>query len=90
MKTTIKKRPITLKSTSIRVRLDDDLKEESERILHQLGLTTTEAIRLFLTQVRLRHGLPFRVELRMPPENNEDILLPTPMRQAALDSVYDD
>ena len=70
--------------------VDDDLKEESERILHQLGLTTTEAIRLFLTQVRLRHGLPFRVELRTQTEDNEDILLPTPMRQAALDSVYDD
>ena len=90
MNTTINKKPVTLKSTSIRVRVDDDLKHETERILQQLGLTTTEAIRLFLTQVRLQHGLPFRVELHQPADANEDILRSPTMRQAALDSIYED
>ena len=58
-------------------------------MLNRLGMTTTEAIRLFLAQVRLRQGLPFRVELR-PRDENEDILLPSQKRQAAIDAVYDD
>lgn len=73
----------------IRTRIDPDIKEASERIFQQLGLTTTEAIRLFLAQVTLRGGLPFRVEL--PSSASEDeLLLPAKMRQAALDTVYDD
>ncbi len=91
MNTTVKKKTTSFKSTSLRIRVDNDLKQASERIFQQLGLTTTEAIRLFLTQVRLRHGLPFRVELEKPFDSHEeDVLLPTAMRQAALDSVYED
>jgi DNA-damage-inducible protein J len=77
------------KHAYIRTSVDPDLKEASERIFQQLGLTTTEAIRLFLAQVTLRGGLPFRVELPSHPEEDE-LLLPPEMRQAALDTVYDD
>ncbi len=76
------------KQTYIRLRIDPEVKEASERILHQLGLSTTEAIRLFLAQVTLRHGLPFDVTL--PDHDDEDLVLPTRMRQAALDACYDD
>jgi DNA-damage-inducible protein J len=76
------------KETYVRARIDTALKEESEAVLDQLGLTTAEAIRLFLSQVRLRKALPFNVEL--PREGNDDILLPARMRQSAIDSVYDD
>jgi DNA-damage-inducible protein J len=31
--------------------------------LHKLGISTTEAINLFLSQVRLRKGLPFDVRI---------------------------
>ena len=77
------------KHAYIRTSIDPELKEISERIFQQLGLTTTEAIRIFLAQVALRGGLPFRVEL---PSNTheDDLLLPTEMRQAALDAVYED
>ena len=50
------------------------------------GINTTEAIRMFLSQVRLRNGLPFAVEI----PDNGDLLLSKQMRQAAMDSVYDD
>jgi antitoxin component of RelBE/YafQ-DinJ toxin-antitoxin module len=49
-------------------------------------ITFGEAIRMFLSRVRLRRGMPFPVAM---PEN-VDLLLPAPMRQRALDSVYDD
>jgi DNA-damage-inducible protein J len=79
---------MALKGSYVRARIDADLKEESEAILDRLGLTTAEAIRLFLVQVRLRNGLPFNLEI--PRGENDDLLLPSRMRQAALDSVYED
>jgi len=78
---------MALKESYVRARVDDRLKRESEKILDALGLTTTEAIRIFLHQVRLHKGLPFDLRLK---EDNSDILLPTAMRRAALNSVYDD
>jgi DNA-damage-inducible protein J len=71
----------------VRARVDPSLKTDAEAIFQELGLSTTEAIRMFLAQVRLRRGLPFRVETLAA---NDDLLLDSSMRQAALDSVYDD
>jgi DNA-damage-inducible protein J len=51
------------KSAMIRARIDPILKEEAESILHQLGLSTTQAIILFYQQIRLSQGLPFEVRL---------------------------
>ena len=79
---------MAVKASYVRARIAADLKEESEEILDQLGLTTAEAIRLFLVQVRLRKGLPFNLEI--PKGENDDLLLPARVRQAALDSVYED
>ncbi|MBN1448666.1 MAG: type II toxin-antitoxin system RelB/DinJ family antitoxin [Bacteroidetes bacterium] len=75
------------KETYVRARVDERLKQESEEILLALGMTTAEAIRIFLYQVRLNRGLPFDIRLK---EDNSDILLPNSMRREALDSVYDD
>jgi DNA-damage-inducible protein J len=47
----------------IHARVDPRLKESAERIFSQVGITTTEAIRLFLKQVELHRGLPFPVTL---------------------------
>ena len=45
----------------IHARIDPKLKKSAERIFSELGITTTEAIRLFLKQVELHQGLPFPV-----------------------------
>ena len=71
----------------VRARVDNRLKRDSELILHELGLTTTEAIRIFLHQVRRHKGLPFDLRLK---EDNSEVLLPVAIRQSALDAVYDD
>lgn len=47
----------------IHARTDVNLKTEAETILKSLGLSYTEAINLFLNQVRMRKGLPFAVEI---------------------------
>ena len=76
-----------VKESYVRARVDDRLKQDSEKILHELGLTTTDAIRIFLHQVRRHKGLPFDLRLK---EDNSDILLPRSVRQSAIDSLYDD
>lgn len=76
-----------VKESYVRARVDNRLKQDSELILQELGLTTTDAIRIFLHQVCRHKGLPFDVRLK---EDNSDILLPATLRQSALDSVYDD
>lgn len=43
-----------MKSSTVRARLEPDLKEDAEMILEQLGLSTTEAIRIFFKQVQLQ------------------------------------
>jgi DNA-damage-inducible protein J len=47
----------------ITTRVDPDLKADAEKVLNTLGISTTEAINLFLSQVRLRRGLPFDVKI---------------------------
>lgn len=76
-----------MSDTMVRARVDPELKTETERIFSELGISTTDAIRMFLAQVRLRRGLPFPVGL---PSGNDDLLLTPEARQSALDSVYDD
>lgn len=51
------------KTDTIRARVEPELKAEAESILKTLGLSPTEAIRLFYRQVALRRGLPFSVEI---------------------------
>ena len=45
---------------TIHVRIDSKLKRSTERIFSDLGISTTEAIRLFLQQVEIHEGLPFQ------------------------------
>ena len=51
------------KSEMIRARVEPSLKHKAENVFDTLGLTPTEAITLFYTQVTLRRGLPFAVKL---------------------------
>jgi len=55
------------KTGLVKARIDEKIKSEAELILNQLGLTTSEAIRLLMNQIVLRKGLP--LELRIPNHN---------------------
>ena len=52
------------KTETIRARVEPGLKRDAEAVLKKIGLTPSEAITLFLTQVKLTKGLPF--PLRVP------------------------
>ncbi|PIE59516.1 MAG: type II toxin-antitoxin system antitoxin, RelB/DinJ family [Desulfobulbus propionicus] len=47
------------KTSSVRARMEPDLKGKAEQIFQQLGLTTTQAITLLYKQVELQKGLLF-------------------------------
>lgn len=51
------------KAATINARIEPALKMQAEAILHKVGLSTAEAIRLFYSQVCLQNGLPFEVKI---------------------------
>ena len=51
------------KTATITVRLDPQVKKNAEAVLKALGLTTSQAVNLFFTQVSLHKGIPFDVHL---------------------------
>jgi len=51
------------KTVIISARVDPSIKKDSEKVLKELGLSTTQAITLYLKQIILRQGLPFAVAI---------------------------
>ena len=51
------------RSAMIRARTEQGLKTDVEQILRTLGLSFTEAINLFFTQIKLQKGIPFEVKI---------------------------
>lgn len=51
------------KSATICLRIDENLKRDSEAVLRQLGMSTSEAIKIFLSAVLNHKGIPFPVQL---------------------------
>ncbi len=49
------------KSAVVHARIEPQIKNQAESVLQKLGLSPTEAIRLFYRQICLRGGLPFPV-----------------------------
>lgn len=52
-----------MSETIIRARVDELEKLECESIFKSLGITTSEAVRLFIRQVNIVKGLPFELKL---------------------------
>ncbi|WP_026658754.1 type II toxin-antitoxin system RelB/DinJ family antitoxin [Butyrivibrio sp. AC2005] len=50
-------------ASTIQVRVDDDLKHDSDRLFKNLGTDTTTAIRMFLKKAVASNGFPFDVTL---------------------------
>ncbi len=47
----------------IRTRIDTDIKEQAHKLFEGMGLSMSEALRLFVYQSIAEHGLPFRVNI---------------------------
>ena len=63
---------MSAKTLRVQARIEPELKVAAEKVFKSLGLTPTEAIRVFYKQVELHQGLPF------------DLKIPNATTQAAL------
>ena len=50
-----------MKTAVVHARMEPRTKRDAEGVLHNLGISPTEAIRIFYRQILLRRGLPFAV-----------------------------
>lgn len=55
----------------IQARVDSKVKNDAENIMNQLGISLNEAIRMFLMQVIIHKGIPFKPTLKPEYEPNE-------------------
>ncbi len=51
------------KTAQVNVRMESEIKTEAETIFAQLGITPSQAIKMFYRQVSLQQGLPFEVRI---------------------------
>jgi len=64
-----------VESVVIQARIQPELKQETDLIFKEIGINRSEAIKMFLNQVRLHRGLPF--ELKIPKAETEQIFKDT-------------
>jgi DNA-damage-inducible protein J len=67
------------KISTVRARIEPELKAEVEKLFKQLGLSTTEAINLFYRQIKMRKGLPFNVVI--PNKTTEKVFKETDLKR---------
>ena len=62
---------IFMASTNLNVRVDADVKKSAETVLDELGMNMSTAVNTFLRAVIRAEGIPFKVSLKKPEEDNE-------------------
>lgn len=55
-----------MENVLIQARVSPVLKQQAEQLFAGMGLSLSEAVRVFLQQSVNEHGLPFQPRLRMP------------------------
>ena len=48
------------KTTTVTVRMDPKVKSKALKVLDKLGITTSQAVSMYFTQISEEQGLPFR------------------------------
>ena len=52
-----------MKTASVNVRIQENIKEQAEKILSQIGLSRAVAIDLFYRQIIMNNGIPFSLTI---------------------------
>lgn len=71
------------KTETVHTRVTPEIKRKADSIFESLGLTTSQAIMLFLTATVNHNGMPF--ELSLPSEEDQDLAFATAI--ATVDGV---
>ncbi len=53
---------VSLKTETVRARIEPELKQNAEQIFSEIGITTSEAIKMFFKQVEISGGIPFALK----------------------------
>ena len=57
---------------TVRARIDADLKKDVEKILSEIGISTSQAINMFMKGIKRERGIPF--ELKIPNELTRQVI----------------
>ena len=49
--------------TTVTIKIDKQLKKDTQEILNSLGLDFSKAINIYFRQIVMRQGLPFKVQI---------------------------
>lgn len=65
-----------MSSTTIQIRIDEKEKRAAQNILDKLGIDMSSAIKMFLNQLKIHKGIPFRLvtENGFTPKEEKEIL----------------
>lgn len=82
-------------TTMVHVRVDKQIKDQAQETLSAMGLTVSDAVRVFLTRVVADQQLPFALkvpnaETRAAMAEADDILKTRKVRFASADEFFDD
>jgi len=63
---------IAIATTSLNIRIDAELKKQSEEIFKELGLTMSAAMTIFLRQTVRTNGIPFDMRLESTEKSKKE------------------
>lgn len=69
----------------IQVRVDASTKSEAEKVLDQLGLSMSQAIKLFLKQLSIKKAVPFPLSL----SHTQDTTALSPIEENSLSASFE-
>lgn len=76
------------KTTTFSVRMDKQVKQDSEQIFQELGMNLTTAINVFLRQAVRTGGFPFEVKLEQPNKTTMQAIQEANLMAADPETVY--
>ena len=63
-----------MSTTSMSIRVDNDIKEKAKKIFNALGLDMSTAVNAFLRRSVIENGLPFELTLDVPNRETKKVL----------------
>lgn len=62
------------RSVTYQIRIDEDEKQKTFEVFNELGVTPAQAVKMFFSQVRRTHSIPFPIDYT-PNEKSAKLLL---------------
>ena len=63
-----------MQNSHIQIRINSDLKNQAEAVLAKFGMTTSQAVRIMMTQIAEQQRVPFPIDAQENVSNNNDVV----------------